>query len=96
MPTGASVYGGIPCQPIAPSGAARGVNDPRSGDTTDALSRASRALDANSTVAENHASIIVTMNGGGYATLGYGAIPRAKQSRAISMLSERHQRERSK
>ena len=33
----ASVYGGISCQPIAPSGAERGVDDPHIGDTTDAL-----------------------------------------------------------
>jgi len=59
----ASVYGGIPCQPIAPSGAARGIDDPRIGDTTDALPRATRALDANSADAENHANI-VTINGG--------------------------------
>ena len=59
----ASVYGGIPCQPIAPSGAARGMDDPRIGDTTDALPRAARALDANSADAENHANI-VTINGG--------------------------------
>ena len=59
----ASVYGGIPCQPIAPSGAARGIDDPRIGDTTDALPRATRALDANSADAENHANII-TINGG--------------------------------
>ena len=61
--TVASVYGGIPCQPIAPSGAARGVGDPRIGDTTDALPRVTRALDANSADAENHANI-VTINGG--------------------------------
>ena len=59
----ASVYGGIPCQPIAPSGAARGIDDPRIGDTTDALPRATRALDANSADAENHANSI-TINGG--------------------------------
>ena len=58
-----SAYGGIPCQPIAPAGAARGVNDPRIGDTTDALPRAARALDVNSADAENHADI-VTINGG--------------------------------
>ena len=43
----ASVFGGIPCQPIAPSGAARGIDDPRIGDTTDTLPRATRAPDAN-------------------------------------------------
>ena len=59
----ASVYGGIPFQPIAPSGAERGVDDPRIGDTTNALPRAARALDANSADAENHANII-TINGG--------------------------------
>ena len=58
----ASVYGSIPCQPIAPSGAARGIDDPRFGDTTDALLRAARALDANFADAENHANI-VTING---------------------------------
>ena len=35
----ASVYEGIPCQPIALSGAERGVDDPCIGDTTDALPR---------------------------------------------------------
>ena len=59
----ASVYAGIPCQPITPSGAERGVNDPRIGDTTGALPRAARALDANSADAENHANI-VTIDGG--------------------------------
>ena len=59
----ASAYGGIPCQPIAPSGPARGMDDPRIGDTTDALPRAARALDVNSADAENHANI-VTINGG--------------------------------
>ena len=53
-----TVYGGIPCQPIAPSGAERGVDDPRIGDTADALPRAARALDANSADAENQANIV--------------------------------------
>ena len=42
--TVASVYGGIPCQPIAPTGAQRGVDDPRIVDTTGALPRARRQL----------------------------------------------------
>ena len=32
-----SVYESLPCQPITPSGAERGLDDPRIGDTTDVL-----------------------------------------------------------
>ena len=58
-----SVYGGIPCQPTTPAGAALGLDDARIGDTTDALPRAALALDVDAADAENHANI-VTINAG--------------------------------
>ena len=58
-----SVFGGIPCQPIARAGGARGIDDDRIADTTDALPAAALALGADSADAENHADLVSISNG---------------------------------
>ena len=63
METVSSVFGGIPCQPVARAGGARGIDDDRIADTTDALPAAALALGANSADAENHAGLVTINNG---------------------------------
>ena len=58
-----SVFGGIPCQPVARAGGARGIDDDRIADTTDALPAAALAIGADSADAENHADLVTINNG---------------------------------